>query len=409
MSSTSYFTLNGQCTNFSTGFAPHYSSGNINAYDNMRNNGTAISAYDNSNIYPSFNYFCGSVNYDLSAYYGAYILAQNCYYNNGTPRLFRQGGYIDIGGANNCSLLKGNSIAENDLQNEDIQSNGEVPQEFRETNIKYFELSKKVSEDLRTNGKIDQSKYSEEFNEVINGFKDFIDKNPDSDLSNTALVTAAHSFRQLDDFKGMNLFLQEISKNSKLINKKGLAKRLMIDYYIHENDFTNAISIADETIKENANDKNLLCDVVLAKGLIYSHNLDNETAAISAFSDIINNYSDNSLVEFAKSELKLLEVKPEKQAKENSSEESNLEFSTSSYPNPFNPTTVINYTLPVDAKVLIKVYDILGREVIELVNEFKGAGKYSVQFDGSNLSSGVYFYSITADNYHQTKKIVLTK
>jgi len=79
------------------------------------------------------------------------------------------------------------------------------------------------------------------------------------------------------------------------------------------------------------------------------------------------------------------------------------------YPNPFNPVTTISYTLPVDEKVLIKVYDVLGKEVAELVNEFKAAGKHSIQFDGSNLSSGVYFYSITAGSYHQTKKLILAK
>ena len=79
------------------------------------------------------------------------------------------------------------------------------------------------------------------------------------------------------------------------------------------------------------------------------------------------------------------------------------------YPNPFNPVTTISYTLPVDEEALIKVYNVLGKEVAELVNEFKAAGKQSIQFDGSNLSSGVYFYSITAGSYHQTKKLILAK
>jgi hypothetical protein len=79
------------------------------------------------------------------------------------------------------------------------------------------------------------------------------------------------------------------------------------------------------------------------------------------------------------------------------------------FPNPFNPVTTINYILPVDEKVLIRVYDILGREIATLVNEFNSAGKHSIQFDGSKLTSGVYFYSITAGNYQQTKKVILAK
>ena len=79
------------------------------------------------------------------------------------------------------------------------------------------------------------------------------------------------------------------------------------------------------------------------------------------------------------------------------------------YPNPFNPSTIISYQLPVRGKVLLKVFDSLGREVAELVNEEKAAGRYEVKFDGSNLSSGVYFYRITAGNFVSTKKLLLMK
>jgi hypothetical protein len=79
------------------------------------------------------------------------------------------------------------------------------------------------------------------------------------------------------------------------------------------------------------------------------------------------------------------------------------------YPNPFNPVTTINYSLPSYEKVVIKVYDILGREIAEPVDEFKTAGKYSIQVDGSNLSSGVYFYSVSAGSKRQVKKMLLTK
>lgn len=79
------------------------------------------------------------------------------------------------------------------------------------------------------------------------------------------------------------------------------------------------------------------------------------------------------------------------------------------YPNPFNPATTINYALPESAQVTLKVYDILGREVAVLVNEYKQAGTYSVEFNGSGFSSGVYIYQITAGNYSETSKMVLSK
>ena len=91
-----------------------------------------------------------------------------------------------------------------------------------------------------------------------------------------------------------------------------------------------------------------------------------------------------------------------------------IEYSLSqNYPNPFNPTTNIKYEIPKDANVSIKVYDLLGREVFNY-NEYKQAGSFEVMFDGSNLASGMYFYSLKAetsqrDVFTETKKMVLIK
>ncbi len=79
------------------------------------------------------------------------------------------------------------------------------------------------------------------------------------------------------------------------------------------------------------------------------------------------------------------------------------------YPNPFNPTTVISYQLPANSLVSLKVYDVLGREVRTLVIERQNAGTHTVTFDGTGLSSGVYFYSIRAGSFSQTKKLMLIK
>ena len=79
------------------------------------------------------------------------------------------------------------------------------------------------------------------------------------------------------------------------------------------------------------------------------------------------------------------------------------------YPNPFNPSTVINYSVPSKSKVTLKVYDILGKEVANLVDKEKSAGNHKVEFNASNLSSGVYFYRLTSDNFTETRKMMLLK
>lgn len=79
------------------------------------------------------------------------------------------------------------------------------------------------------------------------------------------------------------------------------------------------------------------------------------------------------------------------------------------FPNPFNPMTSISFSIPKSGNVSIKVYDVMGREVAELFKGQKPAGAHSIAFDGSELSSGVYVYKITAGDYSATKKMVLMK
>jgi hypothetical protein len=80
------------------------------------------------------------------------------------------------------------------------------------------------------------------------------------------------------------------------------------------------------------------------------------------------------------------------------------------YPNPFNPITKIKYELPKDVNVTITVYDILGREVVRLVNnEYKKAGIYETEWNAVNFASGVYFYRIEAGSYVNSKKMVLLR
>jgi hypothetical protein len=79
------------------------------------------------------------------------------------------------------------------------------------------------------------------------------------------------------------------------------------------------------------------------------------------------------------------------------------------YPNPFNPVTKINFDIPKQGLVTIKVYDVLGREVKTLINEVKAPGKYSVDFNGVELSSGVYFYRLESNGFLDIKRMVLIK
>ena len=97
-----------------------------------------------------------------------------------------------------------------------------------------------------------------------------------------------------------------------------------------------------------------------------------------------------------------------------SKEENNLPqdyFLSQNYPNPFNPTTIINFKLLHRDKVILNVYDIMGRHICTLLNEDKLAGQYSLNFDSKkfSLSSGIYFYRLITNQYSAGKKMILLK
>ncbi len=80
------------------------------------------------------------------------------------------------------------------------------------------------------------------------------------------------------------------------------------------------------------------------------------------------------------------------------------------YPNPFNPSTEIAFDLPTASSVTLKIYNILGQEVLTLLNnESVGAGSHAYRFDASNLSSGIYFYKIQAGSFDAVRKMMLVK
>ena len=121
---------------------------------------------------------------------------------------------------------------------------------------------------------------------------------------------------------------------------------------------------------------------------------------------------DSPWYELAESEMKIISSKsslPKISIESNFVEIPDEYELVGNYPNPFNPTTKISYQLPNKAQVTLKIYDLLGREVAILVNEEKQAGKYEVEFDASSLSSGVYLYRISINDFVKTMKMMVVK
>ena len=116
---------------------------------------------------------------------------------------------------------------------------------------------------------------------------------------------------------------------------------------------------------------------------------------------LIESYSDVKSNNLAKENIKEINYKDLAVVKDYALEQN--------YPNPFNHTTTITYQLPNDGNVTLKVYDMLGQEIATLVNGYKTSGRYSVNFNAGNLSSGVYIYQLRVNDFSSTRKLLLLK
>lgn len=84
-------------------------------------------------------------------------------------------------------------------------------------------------------------------------------------------------------------------------------------------------------------------------------------------------------------------------------------YSLLNYPNPFNPTTTIEYQLPKEGHVTLKVYNALGKEVANLINDFKPEGRHTVEFDGSSFASGIYYCEFRVNDFTSITKMLMIK
>ena len=134
---------------------------------------------------------------------------------------------------------------------------------------------------------------------------------------------------------------------------------------------------------------------------------DKESAG-SILSEMTAEYPEHRLTREAKKRLGTIISLNKGNSEETKGEELSYKLENN-YPNPFNPETVIRYQIPLDGRVILKVYDILGREAATLVNEEQTKGSHKVIFNASRLSSGVYIYRITAGDFMMSKKMMLIK
>jgi len=367
-----------------------------NYYSMFTNVENGVVGYANANLTLNSVNLCDVSDYHLISSYGSYIYANGCYYYNGTPIVQETAGTVETVSNQSCGSLPKVSTSEENIMiaySED---------EFGKINNKLREFSERISSEMEEKGKFSAKDYKDEILDIADLYKQYV-TNTESKCRGAALTTAVHCYKAVEDYESMKDFLEELKDDAEI---GGYAERYLIDYYRSKKEFENAIKTADELLSKGDGESDNI--VLYSKGLVLAHDMNEPEQASICFSTIIENDADKGLKALAENQLGILGYEVDKSVTISGKTESNG-IELDNYPNPFNPSTTISYTLPEAGAVQIKIYDILGREVAKLVDEQKSAGKYTVQWNGSNYASGIYFYSVTFGGQRLYKKMLMIK
>ena len=250
------------------------------------------------------------------------------------------------------------------------------------------------------------SEFNGEYEEAIGYYKEIVSDYKDSSSTSTCLARIFNCFEKkqatVTEYALLeNYFLAIAADTAHSVIMRNISEDLAIQSNIKQGNVEEAISDYDEIYASNTN---------TPKGF---HALINKEILTAGAGDNLSSGSIFEEIEFKQIKINaLLKGLNAKDADAKmSSNATPLSFELSqNYPNPFNPRTFINYELRIRNFVVLKVYDIAGREVATLVNDFMPAGKHAVEFKAADLPSGVYFYSLYVDGKQMgVKRMALVK
>jgi tetratricopeptide (TPR) repeat protein len=380
--------------------------------------GIEISGYDfavwatsNASINVSMNsMFCDNM-LDLYANSGGYIYAPNNTMSAPWPQSI--GGNVSGYSSYVCSK----QLSKSDLLADGIEDNP-LPEEINFLNAEYAELLKRITDENEDKSPSVLLGYKPEFDALIKDYKALLTVNSNP-IETTAILSKIekcyYATESQNEFEAyINTLLRE--KSSPYI------ERYFVNLNLNNEKYKEAIEVCEKVLSSKEINEALTCEMLYEEALIYKYSLSNTAKANELFTKLVKDYPDNGLFSFAARELEQegLEVPKAENSNTNQEEVIAKVFSVESYPNPFNPSTTISYTLPSEADVKIAIYDIMGRIVKTLASESKPIGSYQVTWDGTNsngikVSSGIYLYRFEAvtleNNQHFTKsaKLMLIK
>lgn len=240
-------------------------------------------------------------------------------------------------------------------------------------------------------------------------FISYLQRHPENQAAYVLLYHCANKNTTPEIIDYFNCLPKQASKDHQL---------LLAYLYLKQNNIDKAKEVNNSIIKENPN-TSLSVRAKLNNFNIALYNDNDLTTAVALLNEIKSQSDLSTPIEIATAEESYYvrgsvlsgspgSIVPKPQTRK-TEEKLTSYILSQSYPNPFNPATTIHYEIPFYGFVTLKIYDVLGREVITLINQYKTQGSDDVNFDGLNLASGMYIYQLKAGNFTSTKKLLLLK
>lgn len=368
----------------------------------------AVIIASGSYVFAYNEWFCQNT-WDISTDLYSYADASQCTFSGYWPGSTVQG-TVYYTSWNYCGV--GKCMVSQEGLVSDEKGSDPAENAFRGITQNFRAVKQSLMDDRKSDLGFHPEKYSNELRGVLGQFQAFVLEYPESRFTKNSVGRMGTIWKILGDYDGGLAYTESIASQPHLAHLKPNVMNLKVSLLVRKGVYTEALALADQLIAEFP-EHPLVVEWIFKKGKIHKYYLNELAKSEEMFRLVVDRYPDHPTAQAALDELGEDENEslPSEPADSNESEET-LELTCENYPNPSNPETTIYFTLPEQGRVVLKIYDIIGREVLTLVDEDRDAGRFSVFWNGKDsfgqaVSTGVYFYQLQFEQHILTGKISL--
>ena len=395
-------------------YARQYADVVLDGYQ-IENKERGVYLYNRADAYISDFEFCDNT-YDIYAGYASYAEVVDDIVFSGDPAVKTYGDVDYPEEWDECHGLKKAIVASapdaTDPAAQAANANDPGVSDYRKALASLHAIKQKLMADLKADITPDPRNYKSDYEAAIDQFKQVVARYPGTPSSLKAIARVSACNFSLDRPEEVYDYVNSVAKSPEFSAVKHEVLSFLIPYHVNQKDYDQALQLSDELL-ENSTDDDFACGILLGEGIIHREGRQDLASAAEVFRRIIADYPDNPTAVDAQDQLaRMGESVPGGSPTEPETVEA---LALEGYPNPFNPTATIRFGLPETGKVTLVVYDLMGREVVRLLEEgHLDAGWQAVVWDGRNakgreVPTGIYIARLVTPQGTKAIKLVMMK